>query len=139
MSDRDPALLDRIIPQIYREENYSTLKKIHGFRRIIYSLYRIPPTSRSKLVNYWIGRKVLRFLEGKEDIYAVTMFRLRFMRSGWLVRKLRIQDRAVYVHTLNDEKEISRYLSFGANGIYTDDFTGWIFNEGPGNQVLKTP
>jgi glycerophosphoryl diester phosphodiesterase len=129
VSKRDPALLDRVIPQIYREEDYSTLKEIYGFRKMIYTLYRIPPTSRSKLVNYWVGRRVLRFIEGKEDIFAVTMFRLRFMKSGWLVRKLRSRDRDVFVHTLNDENEISGYLSFGATGIYTDDFTGWTMHE----------
>lgn len=126
VGDRDPALFKRIVPQIYRDEDYFTLKKLHVFEKIIYTLYRVPPTSRIKLVNYWIGRGVVRFLSGKEDIVAVTMSRLRFMKSGWLVRKLQTMNRGVLVHTLNDEKVISRYLSLGATGIYTDDFDGWV-------------
>ena len=126
VSDRDPALLERIVPQIYGEEDYFTLKELNVFQKLIYTLYRVPPTSRIKLVNYWIGRGVVRFLSGKEDIVAVTMFRLRFMKSGWMVRKLNTMKRDVLVHPLNDEMVISRYLSLGATGIYTDHYDGWV-------------
>ena len=126
VGDRDPALLDRIVPQIYNKGDYFTLKKLHDFERIIFTLYRIPLTSRIKLVNYWIGRGIVRFLSGKEDIVAVTMSRLRFLKSGLLVRSLQRMNRDVLVHTLNDEKVISQYLSLGATGIYTDDFDGWV-------------
>ena len=126
VNDRDPALLERIVPQIYSEEDYFTLKELYAFEKFIYTLYRVPPTSRIKLVNYWIGNRVVRFLSGKEDIVAVTMFRLRFMKSGWLVRKLKTMGRGVLVHTLSDEKVISQYLSLGATGIYTDHYDGWV-------------
>lgn len=122
----DPEVLKRIIPQIYKEEDFKTLKAMNAFNRFIFTLYRVPPTSRIKLVNYWIGRDVLRFLSEKEEITTVTMFRLRFMKSGWLVRKLRAMGRDIMVHTLNEEKEVARYLGLGATGIYTDDYTGWI-------------
>ncbi|MDF1527454.1 MAG: hypothetical protein P1S59_14600, partial [bacterium] len=79
-----------------------------------------------KLVNYWVGKRVLRFISGKEDIAAITMFRLRFMKSGWLVRKLQTMKRGILVHSLNDEKVIAGYLGLGATGIYTDDFDGWV-------------
>ena len=126
MGDRNPALFKRIVPQIYREKDYFTLKQFQAFQKFIYTLYRVPPTSRIKLVNYWIGRNVVRFLSGKEDIVAVTMSRLRFMKSGWLVRKLQTMKRGILVHSLNDEKVISKYLSLGATGIYTDDYDGWV-------------
>ena len=48
------------------------------------------------------------------------------MKSGWLVRKLQTMKRGILVHSLNDEKVISKYLSLGATGIYTDDFDGWV-------------
>jgi glycerophosphoryl diester phosphodiesterase len=126
VGDQNPVLFKRIVPQIYREKDYFSVKNFQVFQKFIYTLYRVPPTSRIKLVNYWIGGKVVRFLSGKEDIVAVTMFRLRFMKSGSLVRKLQTMNRGILVHPLNDEKVISKYLSLGATGIYTDDFDGWV-------------
>jgi glycerophosphoryl diester phosphodiesterase len=123
--DRDPALMKRIVPQIYREQDYFTLKQLQEFEKIIFTLYKVPSTSRIKLINYVTGRRIARFISGKEDIVAVTMSRLRFMKSGWLVKRLRAMDRDILVHTLNDEREIARYVGLGATGIYTDDFTGW--------------
>ena len=126
VGDQNPVLFKRIVPQIYREKDYFTVKKFQVFQKFIYTLYRVPPTSRIKLVNYWIGRNVVRFLSGKEDIVAITMSRLRFMKSGWLVRKLQTMKRGILVHPLNEEKMIAKYLSLGATGIYTDDFDGWV-------------
>ena len=126
VDDENPDLFKRIVPQIYREEDYFTAKKFQVFQKFIYTLYRVPPTSRFKIVNYWIGMNVLRFLSGKEDIAAVTMSRLRFMKSGLLVRKLKTMNRGILVHTLSDETVIAGYLSLGATGIYTDDYVGWV-------------
>ncbi|MDT8366704.1 MAG: glycerophosphodiester phosphodiesterase family protein [bacterium] len=126
VGDENPVLFKRIVPQIYREKDYFTVKNFQVFPKFIYTLYRVPPTSRFKLVNYWVGKRVLRFISGKEDIAAITMFRLRFMKSGWLVRKLQTMKRGILVHSLNDEKVIAGYLGLGATGIYTDDFDGWV-------------
>jgi glycerophosphoryl diester phosphodiesterase len=124
--ERDPSLFNRIVPQIYEEQDYYTLKGLGKFEKIIYTLYRIPPTSRFKLVNYAVGRRIVRFISGKDDLVAVTFSRLRFMKSGWLVKQLRNMEQDILVHTLNDEKVIARYLGLGATGIYTDDFDGWV-------------
>jgi glycerophosphoryl diester phosphodiesterase len=99
----------RFIPQIYFENEYYKVKKI-GFKKIIFTFYRVPNYTNDRLY------KIIK----KMDLYAITMDPAR-LRSG-IVKKFNKKDFFVYVHTVNSLVRFIQYkLFFGADEIYTDN------------------
>ena len=101
--------INRFIPQIYFENEYDKVKKL-GFKKIIFTFYRIPNYSNDRL--YMIIKNM--------DLFAITMDPAR-LRSG-IVKRLDEKNFFVYVHTVNSLLRFIQYkLFFGANEIYTDN------------------
>lgn len=101
--------INRFIPQIYFENEYAKVKKL-GFKKIIFTFYRIPNYSNDRL--YMIIKNM--------DLFAITMDPAR-LRSG-IVKRLDEKNFFVYVHTVNSLLRFIQYkLFFGANEIYTDN------------------
>ena len=99
----------RFIPQIYFENEYLKVREL-GFKKIIFTLYRIPNYSNDHIL------KILK----KMDLYAITMDPAR-LRSG-IAKKIDKNDFFVYVHTVNSLIRFIQYkLFFGADEIYTDN------------------
>lgn len=103
---RNPALLDRIVPQIYSREMLDVVNRVHVFPEMIFTLYQ---THDSDEV-------VIDF--AKQTGVDITMPAARATKS--FVRKLRNAGARVYVHTVNDEKEITELSRMGVDGFYTD-------------------
>ena len=105
---RDPALLERIIPQIYNRPMYESVIDVHPFKSIVFTLYLTPDT----------GEEVVEFVENHDDIKVVTLpggdGRIEFAESLAEIGKV------VYVHTLNDYVSMHHFFGKGAYGIYTD-------------------
>ncbi|WP_342479111.1 phosphatidylinositol-specific phospholipase C/glycerophosphodiester phosphodiesterase family protein [Paenibacillus sp. FSL H7-0350] len=103
---KDPALLERIVPQIYSREMLEVVKQVYAFPEIIYTLYQ---TEDSDEV-------VIEFV--KQTGVDITMPTTRATKS--FVRNLKKSGAKVYVHTVNDEQEIVELSRLGVNGFYTD-------------------
>ncbi|WP_342547696.1 phosphatidylinositol-specific phospholipase C/glycerophosphodiester phosphodiesterase family protein [Paenibacillus sp. FSL P2-0089] len=103
---KDPALLERIVPQIYSREMLEVVKQVYAFPEIIYTLYQ---TEDSDEV-------VIEFV--KQTGVDITMPTTRATKS--FVRNLKKAGARVYVHTVNDEQEIVKLSRLGVYGFYTD-------------------
>lgn len=101
--------IDRFIPQIYFESEYSKVKEL-GFKNIIFTFYKISNYSNDRL--YMIIKKM--------DLFAVTMDPAR-LRSG-ILKKFNEKNFFVYVYTVNSLFRFIQYkFFFGTNEIYTDN------------------
>jgi glycerophosphoryl diester phosphodiesterase len=107
---KDKRILDRIIPQIYSKKTYEQCREIYDFDEIIYTLYLEKPHKN----------EVLEFIKDKEQISIVTMTKKRF--STREAREINELGKKVFVHTLNEEREIGKLLKNGMGGIYTDSY-----------------
>lgn len=103
---RDPALLDRIIPQIYSRPMLEELQQIHPFPHIIYTLYQSQDNDQ----------QVIDF--AKEHKVDITMPESR--TSSKFIKALKRTGARVYVHTLNDKQQIKKLYRMGVDGFYTD-------------------
>ncbi|MEK5490599.1 phosphatidylinositol-specific phospholipase C/glycerophosphodiester phosphodiesterase family protein [Paenibacillus sp. FSL R7-0297] len=103
---RDPALLKRIVPQIYSRDMLDVVNRVYAFPEVIFTLYQ---TQDSDEV-------VIEF--AKQAGVDITMPTVRATKS--FVRNLKKVGARVYVHTVNDEKEISGLSRMGVDGFYTD-------------------
>lgn len=105
---RDPLLFERIVPQVYNEENIAFLAERSKFEKIIYTLYKTEASDQA----------VYKSAQQNKNIKIVTMNEDRF--SEKLTQDLHTLGVEVFVHTLNAGEKITKYLSAGADGIYTD-------------------
>ncbi|KAI7261387.1 hypothetical protein KC345_g9756 [Hortaea werneckii] len=102
----NPALLQRIVPQIYSRDMLDVVNKVYAFPEVIFTLYQ---TQDSDEV-------VINFV--KQSGVDITMPAARAEKS--FVRKLKKAGARVYVHTVNDEEEITELSRMGVDGFYTD-------------------
>ncbi|WP_342420838.1 phosphatidylinositol-specific phospholipase C/glycerophosphodiester phosphodiesterase family protein [Paenibacillus sp. FSL E2-0178] len=103
---KEPALLQRIVPQIYSRDMLDVVNRVYAFPEVIFTLYQ---TQDSDEV-------VIDF--ASQTGVDITMPTVRATKS--FVRKLKNAGARVYVHTVNDEKEISELSRMGVDGFYTD-------------------
>jgi len=103
---RDPALLERIIPQIYSRDMLEQLTQIHPFTHVIYTLYESQDSDE----------QVVDFV--KKSGVDITMPENRVSKK--FVKSLKQAGARVYVHTINNEKQIQKLSKIGVDGFYTD-------------------
>lgn len=104
---KDPALLDRIVPQIYYQSMWDAIEKLYPFESVIYTLYRTNDSDE----------EVVRFAKDK-GLAAITMSETR--ANADLVAALNKIGVPSYVHTINDPKKIIKFKRMGVYGFYTD-------------------
>jgi glycerophosphoryl diester phosphodiesterase len=102
----DPALMQRIIPQIYSRDMLDVVNKVYPFPEVIYTLYQTQDSDET----------VLDFV--KTSGVDITMPTVRATKE--FVRELKKAGARVYVHTVNDEEEIKELSRMGVDGFYTD-------------------
>ncbi len=103
---RDPALLDRIVPQIYSQNMLDEINKVYSFSEVLYTLYQSKDNDE----------QVIDFVQ--RTGVDITMPVSRATKS--FVKKLKKAGARVYVHTVNDEDEIRELHRMGVDGFYTD-------------------
>ena len=109
---RDPELLSRIIPQIYDEDMYDLIARIHEYDSVIYTLY----------ASYSAPDVIYAFLSSHDRVKVVTMPTYwRFQTD--MPARLADMGKLVYVHTINSAEEIKALAGEGAVGFYTDFLT----------------
>jgi len=107
---RDSELLDRIIPQIYNREMYSTVTDIYPFQSIIFTLY----LTKEK------NKEIISFVKKHDDIKVVTMPGYGERMETNIIKKLAKIDKLVYSHSQNTYEDITALINMGVYGIYTD-------------------
>lgn len=103
-----PDYPNRVIPQIYNPENYTTVKKM-GFRQVIWTLYKYVSTITQ------LAQKAST-LEGP---IAITMPSKPHGKTR-LPQLIKEMNMPTYVHTINSEQELRYFQEKGVTEIYTD-------------------
>ncbi|MGG6312884.1 phosphatidylinositol-specific phospholipase C/glycerophosphodiester phosphodiesterase family protein [Paenibacillus macerans] len=107
---KNPALLERVVPQIYSRAMWEPIERIYPFDSVIFTLYQTQESDE----------EVVRFAKEK-DLAAITMSDVRANRD--LIGELNRIGVASYVHTINDPKMLAKFKKMGAYGFYTDVLT----------------
>ena len=105
------SMLDRIVPQIYSEEDYEAISKVYDFKEYIFTLYRIAGKNTAKY------KKVALFCK-KNHIKTVTIPKAYVKKSVCKIFKK--QGIKVFTHTVNSKKQVKKYKKMGVYGVYTD-------------------
>lgn len=109
----DPAILDRIIPQIYNNEMYDIIYQLHPWNSVIYTLY-----NQGMEFSY---EDVFDFALSK-NIKVFTTFPARSDLD--FINKVHAADGYVYMHTFNDTETVRNYIhSHNICGVYTDSLS----------------
>ncbi|MFP4975296.1 phosphatidylinositol-specific phospholipase C/glycerophosphodiester phosphodiesterase family protein [Paenibacillus sp. CN-4] len=120
---RNPALLDRVVPQIYSREMLAQVKDIYPFPQVIYTLYASEDSDEAvvefaKKTGVWVTMA---------DSRATEKFVGDLIQTGT----------QVYVHTVNDEERIRELSKMGVSGFYTDYFSEEDFSRMQGLSSLS--
>lgn len=107
VNKKDPELIKRIVPQIYSQAMYPTMKELYDFDNILYTLYMDLSTDE----------EVLKFVL-ENDITGVVMSEIRYSED--LIKALNENNIKSYVHTINDPEVANNYIKEGVFGVYTD-------------------
>lgn len=113
---KDPALLERIVPQIYDLKELAQINVTHHFPRVVLTLYRTNATDE----------EVENFMKSEPQVVAVTMSESRF--SSALAIAVREAGKDAFVHTINNPQRARQFIEHGANGVYTDFLTAGNFS-----------
>lgn len=103
----NPAVLDRIIPQIYNQPMYDTVRAVYPFKSWIYTLYQSTDTNA----------EVIDFVK-RTGIRVVTI--PDFRASAQFLTDLKAINVYTYIHTINSLSLVKNYQSQGGYGFYTD-------------------
>lgn len=105
----DPAILDRIIPELYTEEMVETVNGIYPFPNKLYSLYQSADPAD----------EIVGFVR-EQGIRTVAMPIERAQTMPDLMKGLNGLGVKTYVHSVNSEEEIRSLADLGVYGVYTD-------------------
>ncbi|WP_186438486.1 phosphatidylinositol-specific phospholipase C/glycerophosphodiester phosphodiesterase family protein [Cohnella terricola] len=105
----DPAIMQRVIPEIFNPEMYDAVMEIYPFPHKIYSLYKTLASADS----------IVAYVKAKH-ITAVAMPVSRTIVNPTLIQRLNKLGVKSYVHTVNNTMMMNGLQEIGAYGFYTD-------------------
>lgn len=105
--DADPAILKRIVPQLYQADNYAAVKGVYPFNQYIYTLY----------MNKDSDEQVIRDMTA-QGIRIAVVDENRY--SPEFVKALKDEGIYTYVNTINDLERIKSLRASGVQGVMTD-------------------
>lgn len=108
-SEVDPALLDRIIPQIYNEDMYDCIMDLYDWNSIIYTLYNQG--------SEFSALEVVDFSR-QNGIRVITTFSGR--ADSLMLKDLLDSNCLIYMHPYNSLEDIEPLKEAGIHGFYTD-------------------
>ncbi|SDB47797.1 glycerophosphodiester phosphodiesterase family protein [Butyrivibrio sp. INlla16] len=109
IAEKYPELMDRMIIQVYHEQEAVTMEKI-GFRYIIYTLYRTSEEERTP--------EAIRNDASKHDFVAWTV-KKSFLNDE-LISAIDESGGVIFTHTINDPEDMKNYIAMGVDGFYSD-------------------
>ena len=102
-----PEVLDRIIPQIYKEEMLDWIMEIYPFRSVIFTLY----------ATKWTPESVFDFCL-ESGVRFITMW--NYLMTPEILENWHTIGIKTAVHTENDLDAAKAFYDMGVNAIYTD-------------------
>lgn len=108
VEEASPEILDRMIPQLYREELYNEIMNIYNFKSASFTCYTMSSIDENKITNFCAMNGI-----------KVLTIDYRFLTSS-LVEKCKSRGITLYMNTINDSKELNKYKSQGVYGFFTD-------------------
>ncbi|MCR8634017.1 phosphatidylinositol-specific phospholipase C/glycerophosphodiester phosphodiesterase family protein [Paenibacillus radicis (ex Xue et al. 2023)] len=106
----DPAILDRVIPEIYSPEMMETVKEIVPFKNVIFSIY-LSAMEPDEVVNFV-----------KNNGIRVVAMPTERVTDGFIAA-LTKAGVVTYAHSINDTAEVKQLMDLGVHGVYTDFLT----------------
>lgn len=109
--ERDPALLERIIPQIYNIGMYEMVESIYHFPNMIFTIYGTDETIHS----------ITEFINSTDNIQVLTapVESIGVRVTNSIINSLHEHGKLVYVHPINTYPEVTKYAALGIDGFYT--------------------
>ncbi len=111
LEEASPDVLNRLIPQIYKESNYNDIMNIYDFKSAAFTCYTMDKVDENWLTNYCA-------LNG---IKVITVD-YRYLTPS-LVEKCRSKGITLYMNTINNQNDANKYKSQGVYGFFTDFLT----------------
>jgi glycerophosphoryl diester phosphodiesterase len=108
--DVDPAVLDRVIPQIYNQAMFPGVSAVYPFRSWIYTLYLSKDSDA----------QVVEFVR-QSRVRCITLAPYRVKPA--FVASLKAAGAFTFVHTINNLQEVRQLEAEGIHGFYTDSLT----------------
>ncbi len=105
--ERDPEVLDRIVPQIYTKEMLDFVMNVYPFRSVIFTLYQ----------TMWEPEDIARFCMRSGVRYITVSYDILDEETISLWKSMGIR---IAVHTVNEKEEAEDFLKKGIDMIYTD-------------------
>ncbi|MDR2600798.1 MAG: hypothetical protein LBC73_11060 [Oscillospiraceae bacterium] len=103
----DPAIMDRIIVQVFSESGFYTVAKNYPQFDMLYTLYVTDPSDAD----------IIRFVD-ETGLRVITMWDTRAHPT--LVDQLKQRETVVFAHTVNSLDTFNALRKMGVYGIYTD-------------------
>ncbi len=107
---RDISLLNRFIPQIYRNEMYDILMDVYRFPSVIYTTY-VAPLSAGEIID---------FVSSHDNIHVITANYKDTRFQETQLQQIHNMGRFFFVHTVNTYSDITQGRNRGVDGFYTD-------------------
>ncbi|MBR4759948.1 MAG: hypothetical protein IK078_07365 [Lachnospiraceae bacterium] len=111
---KTPELCDRIIVQIYHENEYDPVREL-GFSSIIYTLYELTDAEKLDTDEY------LSFAKS-HPLLAVT-FPKKLLKNEDFLKPMLTGDFLMFTHTVDGDKKQKTLDQYGIDGVYTNDIT----------------
>jgi glycerophosphoryl diester phosphodiesterase len=111
MKSSHPELMNNFIIQIYHEDEYDRIRDL-GFNNIIYTLYRAYQTE--------LTVDSLKAFTDRAKLSGITFwtdFPTQYAESFEMLKGSGIP---LFVHTVNEEDEMKKFIDMGITGLYTD-------------------
>ncbi|MDO4750131.1 MAG: glycerophosphodiester phosphodiesterase family protein [Eubacteriales bacterium] len=109
--ERYPELTERLIPQIYAEDQLEPVRAL-GFPRVIYTVYQLPWEDKLDT------EQIAAF--AKNNALTGVTFPVELTEQEGYVAALLESGIPLYVHTVNDPAVIQELLNMGITSVYTD-------------------
>jgi len=109
-NQKDPEILNRIIPQIYTTAMYQYIEEIYSFNEYIWTLYKTPGISNQEIFN---------FLSLSSKITVITMPYDVPRLTREFILELDNRNILVYVHPVDNITKMDYLYNFGVWGFYT--------------------
>ncbi|WP_026509393.1 glycerophosphodiester phosphodiesterase family protein [Butyrivibrio sp. LC3010] len=109
IASKYPNLINRFVIQIYHANEYDDINKV-GFPYIIYTLYETEDQERTK-------SELLK--ASKKPLIGFT-FHTELADTPEFMDIIKETDTPLFVHTVNEDANIEKYLKNGISAIYTD-------------------
>ena len=104
-------LLDRLIVQLYNEEDYDKINAIYPMKHWLFTFYQLPKTTEAE-------EAAAKY--SKEMNFGAFTVPVKWKKTGYFVGLAADFKLDLFVHVVDEPGEIRKYMKKGIYGFYTD-------------------